>query len=78
MTKDTRGTEEQGPDYLDYLLRLWRMRRLEDLKMNLQALRSIMFVRGTGSRGARRRVCSERSVERLAPATVKSAVEACV
>ena len=57
--------------------RLLRMRGFEDLRTNLRALRSILFVRDTAPRPARRKRPADRSLGRFASKTASSAMEAC-
>lgn len=63
------------PGYL--LRRLLRMRSFEDIKMNLQALRSIMFVRDTAPRPEACKRTPDRSVGHFAPTTASTTVEVC-
>ena len=61
---------------------LWRrlvgMRGFEDIRTNLRALRSILFVRDTAPRPARRKQLADRSLGRFAPRTGSSATKVCV
>ncbi len=57
--------------------RLLRMRGFEDIRTNLRALRSILFVRDTAPRPARRKRPADRSLGGFAPKTASSAMEVC-
>jgi radical SAM superfamily enzyme YgiQ (UPF0313 family) len=63
------------PAYL--LRRLLRIRSLEDLRMHLRALRSIMFVRATAPRPKRRERIMPRPPERLSRSPARRPVEVC-
>ena len=63
------------PKYL--LRRLWRMRSFEEIKMNAQAMRSIMFVRATAPRLQRDSSSKSSSADRFNPANSVPALEVC-